>query len=81
MRKPLTTTNASDQLAAIDHAYDVWLESEKNEELDQYLSILLTGFAASYSPEHLLPAEYDRFTEIARTLCVAGGMTDLDLNS
>lgn len=81
MRKPITTTNASDQLAVIDHAYDVWLESGKNEELDNYLVNLLTAFARSYPPEYLLPAEYSHFMDITRSLCVAGGMSDDELNS
>jgi hypothetical protein len=73
--------NISDQLAAIDWAYSQWLESDKNEELDSYLGNLLVSFARAYPPAVLTAAEYSHFTSIGRDLCVAGGMSDDELNS
>jgi hypothetical protein len=73
--------NISDQLAAIDWAYNQWLESDKNEELDSYLGQLLVSFARAYPPAVLTEAEYDHFTSIGRDLCVAGGMSDDEFNS
>lgn len=76
MRNPCSepsTFNVSDQLAAIDWAYDMWLESKDNAELNEYLGTLLLSFARNTPPSALTDAEYDHFTEIANTLCVAGG--------
>lgn len=81
MRKP-TTTNISDQLDLIAWAYDKWMESEDRDgSQNLYLSELLLAFARSTSPDVLLPEEYATFMQISRDLCVAGGMSDDELNS
>ena len=78
MRNP-STTNISDQLAVIDWAYDQWLNSSDNPELNQYLGDLLIVFARSNNPAVLTEAEYDHFMTISRDLCHSG--TDDTFNS
>lgn len=77
-----TTTHISDQLALLYWCYDKWLESEDKDDTQfNYLSELLMNFARSNSPDVLLPEEYATFMQISRDLCVAGGMSDDELNS
>jgi hypothetical protein len=79
------TTNISDQLVMIDHAYHTWLRCEdgsaNSTELNSYIGELLMNFARCYPPAMLLPEEYTHFMNISRELCLANGMSEDEYDS